>query len=195
LRRDRSFRWFLAARAISQLAVMGVAFYTVFAVNQHGVSKLSIGWMTGLLMGVKILVNPLMGWLGDRWSYRAVMEFGLGGATLSALLAWWAPVPAWFYLVFALAGVADAAIFTVAMSMTLAYGSEAERPAYIGLANTLIAPANILAPFLGGWLAEIAGYPAAFLVSAIGGLAAVSIFHGLVRDPDRDTISERPKDL
>lgn len=183
MRRDRNFRWFLVGRAFSQLAMMGVAFYAVFAVNQLGVSKLGIGWMTGLLMAVKILTNPLMGWLGDRWSYRATMELGLVAAALSALLAWWAQTPAWFYLVFALVGVTDAAIYTVAISMTLTFGSEAERPAYIGLANTLIAPANILAPFLGGWLAEIAGYPAAFLASAVGGLAAIIVFHWMVHDP------------
>jgi MFS family permease len=183
LRRDANFRWFLVARSLSQLAIMGWAFYTVFAVEQHGVSKLSAGWMTATLLAVKIVANPVMGWLSDHWSHKATMEFGLGAAALSALLAYRAPGQEWFYLVFALAGVADGAIWTVALSMTLGFGSETERPAYIGLANTLIAPANILAPFLGGWLAQLAGYPAAFLVSAVGGLAAALVFQFQVRDP------------
>jgi MFS family permease len=183
LRRDANFRWFLVARSLSQLAIMGWAFYTVFAVDQQGASKLSAGWMTAVLLAVKIISNPVMGWLSDHWSHKATMELGLGAATLSALLAYWAPSPGWFYLVFALAGIADGAIWTVALSMTLGFGNEAERPAYIGLANTLIAPANILAPFLGGWLAELAGYPAAFLFSAVGGVAAALIFQFQVRDP------------
>lgn len=190
LRRDGNFRWFLVGRTISQLAVMGVAFYTVFAVGQHSVSKLEIGWMTGLLMGIKILANPLMGWMADRWSHRGVMELGLAAATLSALLAWLAPGANWFYLVFALTGISEVALWTLGLSMTLEFGEESERPAYIGLANTLIAPANILAPFLGGWLADIAGYPAAFLASAVGGLAATAVFHLLVRDPVHATQSE-----
>jgi MFS family permease len=183
LRRDANFRWFLVARSLSQLAIMGWAFYTVFAVDQQGASKLSAGWMTAVLLAVKIISNPVMGWLSDHWSHKATMELGLVAATLSALLAYWAPSPGWFYLVFALAGIADGAIWTVALSMTLGFGNEAERPAYIGLANTLIAPANILAPFLGGWLAELAGYPAAFLFSAVGGVAAALIFQFQVRDP------------
>jgi MFS family permease len=185
LRRDANFRWFLVARSLSQLAIMGWAFYTVYAVDQQGASKLSAGWMTAVLLGVKIIANPVMGWLSDHWSHKATMELGLGAAALSALVAYWAPGPMWFYLVFALAGVADGAIWTVALSMTLGFGDEAERPAYIGLANTLIAPANILAPFLGGWLAELAGYPAAFLFSAIGGLAAALVFQFQVRDPGK----------
>jgi MFS family permease len=183
LRRDANFRWFLVARSLSQLAIMGWAFYTVFAVDQQGASKLSAGWMTAVLLAVKIISNPVMGWLSDHWSHKASMELGLAAATFSALLAYFAPGPGWFYLVFALAGIADGAIWTVALSMTLGFGEEAERPAYIGLANTLIAPANILAPFLGGWLAELSGYPAAFLFSAVSGLAAALVFQFQVRDP------------
>jgi MFS family permease len=167
-----------------------VAFYTVFAVGHHSVSKVEIGWMTGLLMGIKILANPLMGWMADCWSHRGVMELGLAAATLSALLAWLAPGANWFYLVFALTGISEVALWTLGLSMTLEFGEESERPAYIGLANTLIAPANILAPFLGGWLADMAGYPAAFLASAVGGLAAAAVFHLLVRDPVQATQSE-----
>jgi MFS family permease len=183
LRGDFNFRWFLVGRVFSQFATMAGAFFTVYAVSQLKVSELEAGWMTGLYMGTQIVVNPLMGWLGDHWSNRGGIEIGLIAATLSALLAWWAPGPAWFYLVFILAGVAGVGIWTLSLSMILEFGSEVQRPAYIGLGNTLVAPANILAPLLGGWLADIAGYQATFLVSALGGLAALVVFHILVRDP------------
>ncbi len=166
LRQNANFRWFLIARMFSQLAVIGYAFYTVYAVKHHGVSEVEIGVMTAVLMIAQIVANVGMGWIGDRWGHRPVMEFGLICMAISSFLAWWAPAPSWFYLVFILAAFGNVAIWTVAISMTLEYGSEAERPTYIGMANTLIAPANILAPFLGGWLASSYGYPAAFIVSA-----------------------------
>lgn len=177
LRTDHGFRWFLAARMVSQLAVMGAAFYSVYAVRQHGASELEVGWMTGTLLGTAIIANVGMGWIGDRWSRKGVMEIGLGAASMGALLAWWAPSATWFYLVFALTAIGNVAIWTIGISMSMDFGSEVERPTYIGMSNTLIAPANILAPFLGGWLAQIGGYPAAFLASAIGGLAAIAVFH------------------
>jgi MFS family permease len=177
LRQDRSFRWFLIARMVSQLAVMGTAFYSVYAVQRHGASEIQVGWMTGTLLATAILANVVMGWIGDRWSRKGVMEIGLGVAALGALLAWWAPSPAWFYLVFALTAVGNVAIWTIGISMSMDYGAEVERPTYIGMANTLIAPANILAPFLGGWLAQAGGYPAAFLASAVGGLVSICLFH------------------
>jgi MFS family permease len=182
LAQDRNFRWFLFGRMASQLAAIGYAFYTVYAVQYHGVSKIEIGVMTGVLMGTQIVANITMGWLGDRLSHRLVMQFGLIAMALSSLLAWWAPAPVWFYLVFILAAIGNVAIWTVALSMTLEFGNEEERPAYIGMANTLVAPANILAPFLGGWLAASFGYPAAFAASALGALIAAGIFIFMVRE-------------
>jgi MFS family permease len=61
------------------------------------------------------------------------------------------------------------------MTMTLEFGSESDRPAYIGLANTLISPIAIIAPLLGGWLADNTGYPITFRISAVAGLLTVLV--------------------
>jgi MFS family permease len=183
LQRDGNFRWFLGSRMLSQLAVMAFSFYTVYVVRYHGLSEVEVGVMTGVLLGVQTLANPLVGWIGDRWSQRLALEIGAVAAALSAILAWWAPSPGWFYLVFILAGVANAALWTVTLAMTLKFGREAERPVYIGLSNTLVAPATILAPVLGGLLADRFGYAAAFQASALGGLATVAVLQFFVRDP------------
>jgi MFS family permease len=183
LQRDANFRWFLVARTLSQLATMGFGFYTVYAARDHGMSEGVAGLMTSVYMGAQIAANPLMGWIGDRWRHRTVMGVGAYAAAASALLAWLAPNLNWFYLVFGLAGIAIVAVWTIGLAMTLEFGSEAERPAYIGLANTLVAPSAILAPLIGGWLADTAGFPATFLVSVIGGLATALVLQTLVRDP------------
>lgn len=184
LRRDRNFRGYLAARILSQLAIMGFAFYTVYVVRQHGMSVVEVGVMTGVYLGAQIAANPVMGWMADRWSRRSLMEVGVLAAVFSGGLAWWAPSAGWFYLVFILAGIANVAIWTIGLSMILGFGSEAERPAYIGLSNTLVAPASILAPFLGGWLADRAGYPSTFLASALIGLLTVAVLQFWVHDPE-----------
>ena len=185
LRRDSNFRWFLIARMLSQVAVMGFAFYTVYAVHELKMSEFEVGVMTAVLLGTQIAINPLMGWIGDRWSHRNLMEIGLLAAVVSTTLAWWAPSPAWFIGVFILAGVANVAVWTIGLTMILEFGNEADRPAYIGMANTLVAPATILAPLLGGWLADRAGYPAAFLLSAFGGVITLIVLQLRVRDPKR----------
>lgn len=194
LRRDRNFRWFLVARMLSQIAIMGFAFYTVYAVQEHGMSEVSIGLMTGILLATQIFVNPILGWIGDNWSHRNAMVVGIIASIASALLAWWAPSAAWFYPIFILAGIGNAAVWTVSLAMVFEFGLESERPAYIGLANTLIAPFTILAPLLGGWLAEFAGYGMAFVTSAIGGLVTLFVLLIWVRD-ERQEVSASPEVL
>jgi len=191
LKQNRNFRWFLITRMLSQFAAMGFAFYTVYAVRQLGVPGTTIGIMTGLLMATQILANPIMGWFGDRRGYRLILEIGILFAVASATLAWWAPNANWFYLVFILAGLANAALWTIPMAMTMEFCEESDRPAYIGMANTLIAPSTFLAPLFGGWLADAAGYPVAFITSALFGLITVIVLHLAVTDP-RHQLSFNP---
>jgi MFS family permease len=183
LRRDANFRWFLVARMTSQLAIMAFAFYTVYAVRHHGMDVFTAGVMTALLSAAQTAANPVLGWIGDHRSYRAAMQIGVLAATGSALLAWLAPNIAWFYPAFALAGVANVAMWALPMAMTLEFSAGAERPAYIGLANTLVAPSTMIAPLIGGWLADAVSYPFMFLVSVIGGLVTWLVLFALLRDP------------
>ena len=183
LRRDRDLRMLLAARSLSQLALMGQAFLTVYVVARYGATPAAVGVMTGVFMVSQTVANPLMGWLGDRWRHRRVMALGALSATASGLLALLAPSVGWFLVVFALAGVAAVAMIITPLAMILGYSPAADRPAYIGLSNTLVAPAAIAAPVLGGWLADRFGYPATFAVAAVGGLATAVVLAAMLRDP------------
>ncbi len=80
LKRDHNFRWFVVARMLSQLALMASAFYTVYAVRRHGMSEITVGIMTGVLLGAQIAVNPILGWIGDRGSHRLAMEIGIAAS-------------------------------------------------------------------------------------------------------------------
>jgi MFS family permease len=113
------------------------------------------------------------------------MAVGLLASILSALLAWWAPSAAWFFPVMILTGIANVAIWTISIAMIQQFGREEQRPIYIGLSNTLVAPFTILAPFLGGWLAELNGYTSAFSASAVFGLITLIILVFIVKEPAR----------
>jgi len=175
VRTQPEFRKFLLIRSLLAFASLAFAFYAVYAVHVHKVSEGTIGIMTGVLMGTQIAANPIMGWLGDRFGHRSVMEGGVIACILSALIAWWAPHPNWFYGVFVLTGIGNVAVWTTGLAMTLEFGGEQDRPAYIGLANTLVAPSTILAPLIGGWIADQAGYPFTFALSILCGLITLII--------------------
>ncbi|MGE5124488.1 MAG: MFS transporter [Acidobacteriaceae bacterium] len=187
LTRDTNFRWFIIVRILAQLGTVGFAFYTVYVVRFYGVDEATAGILTGLLMIVQTILNPILGWLGDHWSHRGVMALGMAAAALSAGVAVWAPTVGWFYLAYSLAGIAYIGVWTIAIAMTLEFGQEKEKPAYIGLANTLIAPTAFLIPLFAGWLADHAGYQATFFATSLGAIAATLVLCLFFRD--------RPKQL
>lgn len=183
LRRDFNFNWFLGARILSQFATMGFSFYIIYALREFQMTDVTAGWLTATLTVSQTIANIGMGWLGDRIGHRAMIIVGAIAAFLSGLLAWEATSIQWFYPIFILAGLANVSIWTIGMAMTVDFGSESERPIYIGLSQTLTAPAAILAPILGGWIADSAGFVPTFIVSAALSLVMIGILTFLVKDP------------
>ncbi len=183
LRGDRNFSAFLLVRFFSQFATMGFAFYIVYGLRRFQMDEVTAGFLTAALTITATIGNPLMGWLGDRLGHRAMLIVGSFAVTLSSLLAWLAPSIEWLYPVFILASLANVAYWTTSMAMTAEFGTEETRPVYIGLSNTLVAPATFLAPLLGGWIVDASGFATTFLLSAVGGLILVGLLLGLVRDP------------
>jgi hypothetical protein len=185
LRADRNFSAFLLVRFLLPFASMAFAFYSVFAVWERGLNVSAAGGLAAVLMVAQVVANPILGWLGDKWSHRNVLGAGLLAGAASAGLAVLAPGTEWFWLVFALAGITFVASWTTIIALTMQFGTEANRPLYIGMSNTLTAPGVILAPILGGVLADRAGYPVTFLVSAGFALLTVLVLFAGVRDPER----------
>lgn len=183
LRRDPNFRWFLVARLLAQFAFMGVGFFTIYAVRRFGVDEQVVGLMTGIFMFTQTLAGPVIGWSGDRWGHRQVYIAGALLMTTAAGLALIAPGPEWFYGIYALAGAANSVFWTTTMSIIVEFGTLSERPYYIGLTNTLIAPATLLAPIIGGWLVDAVSFEAMFLTAAITGVMTVFVLAWLMRDP------------
>jgi len=186
LRSDKNFRAFLLVRIISQFAGMGFAFYTIYAVNHFGLSEAAASAMVSVLLIGQILLSPLMGSWGDKWSHRGVMIIGAFGAALSAFLAWRAPSANWFYVIFILESAAIVAIWTIPLAFSVSFAKKDEdRPLYIGMANTIPAPAAILAPIIGGWIADSAGFQTTFIVSALCGVVMAIALYILVKDSQK----------
>jgi MFS family permease len=183
LRRDKNFTAFLIIRILSQFATMGFSFYIVYGLLHFGMSDLTAGFLTAALTISSTIANAVMGWLGDRLGHRAMLIAGSVSVALSSLIAWGAPSIGWLYPVFILNGLANVAIWTIGMAITVEFGNEENRPTYIGLSNTLVAPFTIIAPLIGGLIAETAGFQTTFMVSAIGGVVTAVLLFWLVRDP------------
>jgi MFS family permease len=179
MRQDHRFRRFIVFRNLIQYGFVGFGFYTVYIVQNYGVTGSVIGEMTGVFAGAQIVANVLMGWLVDKWGYRVVLEIGVLAGLGSALSAWFAPSYHWFYLAFILAGIANVTAWTIVLSMTLNFGNESERAGYVGLSHTLTTPSSILAPLIGGLLADTYGFMYTFIFAALACILSFIVVGGL----------------
>ncbi len=88
-----------------------------------------------------------------------------------------------FGIVFALLGAATGLFFSTALNMVVEFAPAPDRVTYLGLHGTLIAPAILVAPIVGGWLAEAGGYQLAFATAAVCRFAALVVLTLGVPDP------------
>ncbi len=169
---NRPFAWFLVARILTQFGMMGISFYIVYTVRYFNMSTVTAGIMTGILMFTQVIANIALGWLSDHWARKNVLIIGTVCASISAVLAAFVTNLNWFYVIFIFAGIAATTSWIIAMAFTMDFGRQNERPLYVGMANTIMAPATILAPILGGWIADTFSYQSTFITSAACALVA-----------------------
>ncbi len=179
------------ARFLSQFATMGFSFYIIYALRHFGMTPVVAGYLTATLTISQTIGNIGMGWIGDRIGHRAMLIIGAFAALLSSVMAWNATSITWFYPIFILTGLANVSIWTIGMVMTVDFGVETERPLYIGLSQTLTAPATILAPIIGGWIVDSAGFIPTFIISTALSVVIITIFLFLVKDPRTHLTTDR----
>ncbi|MEZ4639376.1 MAG: MFS transporter [Caldilineaceae bacterium] len=174
LRRNPNYSRYLISRSTIQLGAMAAGFYMVYGVERFAIDGATIGALTSVIIGTQAVMNLVWGSLGDRLGHKTVLMTGAFVLATASLLAWQAQSVLWIGVVLFLLGSFLAADAVSALNIILEFCAPEDRPTYIGLTNTLLAPVVTVAPILGGWLAEVSGYPVLFGVaiaaSALGGL-------------------------
>jgi MFS family permease len=183
LRRDKNYVHFLIGRSVANLGGMAAGFFMVYGVERFSLGGADAGALTAVLVGSQALLNLLLGNLADRRGHKLVLMLGTFIMALAAIAAWMASSPAWLYVAFALLGAAMAADTVSGMNIILEFCAPEDRPTYIGLTNTLLAPAKTLSPILGGWLATLVGYSPMFLVALVVSVLGGLLFAAWVREP------------
>lgn len=183
LRRDRNYRRFLIGRSVANLGTMAGGFFAVYAVERFAIGGAAIGTLTAILVGSQAVMNVLWGLVADRIGHKAVLCGAALSIGLAAVVTWLAPAPSWLWVAFVLFGVSMAAESVSSMNIILEFCAPEERPTYIGLTNTLLAPSKTLAPIMGGWLATWAGYPGLFVAALIIAGLGAGLLALWVREP------------
>ena len=178
LRDHVNYRRFLVSRGVIVLGTMAGGFYMVFGAERFAGDGPSVaaltGLFTGVLVGSQAGANLVWGLLGDRSGHKAVLAGAAFVMALGALAAYLATSQAWLVVTFVGLGAYLAADQVSALNVILEFCGPSERPTFIGLTNTLMAPVLALSPLLGGLLVTFFGFGTLFLcalaAAAIGGL-------------------------
>jgi MFS family permease len=184
LRKNPVYRRYTAVRLILGLTGVALPFYSVYAKNVLGAEAGMAGIYAAVAGGAKLLSNLAWGWISDQKGNRLVMRLLVGGKGLTMLLALalvgsvslLKPEGAWLpYLalpLFFLDGATFPAGILAGSNFLTELASDAERPIYLGLTNTLSGVVTLLS-VLGGLLVDwlgFAGLFAAALVLCVVGL-------------------------
>jgi Na+/melibiose symporter-like transporter len=189
LHKNHNYRAYLISRSTVIMGGMATGYFLVYGIERLGVPESDAGVFTALLVGSQAVANLFWGPLGDHLGHKRVLVGEAVGTALAALVACLAGSPAWLWVTFGLLGVAIAAGSVSGLNIILEFCAPEDRPTYIGLTNTILAPVATLAPIIGGWLATWAGYRAMFGVAAGLALAGGALMILWVREP-----RDRPQD-
>jgi MFS family permease len=183
LRRDHNYLRFLLSRTTVQLGAMATGFFMVYGTERFHIDGAGVGLLTAVLVGSSAVMNLVWGFVGDRLGHKLVLVCAAFAIMLAALSAWLAVSQTWLILTFILVGVYAAGDGVSGFNIILEFCAPEDRPTYIGLTSTLLAPMLTVAPLIGGWLAVTVGYSGLFLTAlAIGSLGFLFMLFW-VREP------------
>jgi MFS family permease len=155
----------------------------VYGIERFAIDGAGVGQLTAALVGSTAIMNLIWGVIGDRLGHKLVLVCSAIALVFAALNAWAAPSAGWLFFSFVLLGVYIGGDGVSGMNIILEFCRPEERPTYVGLTNTLLAPMLSLAPLLGGWLATVAGYHGLFAVAMAATTTGACLMALWVQEP------------
>ncbi len=190
-------RRFLLYRVLSRITLIAEPFYVLYATEVLGGPARAIGVYVGVVNIVQIVSFLLWGLLADHKGNRLLLRLGSGLAVGAPALALLLPPVAralslsptagayLFGLVFVLSSLGLAGWGLGSLNYLLEVLSERDRPAGLGLVNTVAGLASLLV-ILGGSVADWLGYQGLFLLAV--GLGLAGLFFALRLPEPREAL-------
>jgi MFS family permease len=179
---DRRFRRLVIFRGLMMLWFSGLPFYMLFARERLGADNEQIGLFISWEFAGLIAANVFWGFLSNRIGNRFLLITAcLLAAVVSggAILFDAGTLPTWaFGSIFFLSAAVDSGAGIGGINYALEIVPEGERPTYVGLMNSLLAGALVLAA-LAGSLRDIIGYLGLFSVTGVVAIAGLLMVIGM----------------
>jgi MFS family permease len=174
---NRAFRHYLAVHLTLALASIALPFYVIYAKNVLNAPAGMVGVYMAVRVGAQLLFTLPWGRMSDQRGNRLVLRLAillragmlLLALVLVSLVGWLRPQGDWLpYLALPLFFLDGAVLPTaplVGSNFLLELAPDAERPLYLGFANTLVGLLVLLSGLLGGLMVDGVGFGGLFLLT------------------------------
>ena len=179
---NREFREFLVASAFLVLATMPVGFFTVYGLKEFNADESAVGTFTLVMVAIQVVSAIVNGHIADHYGHKVALVCAATSMFCASVWALVAPSLAWFTLVYMFLGVNLGSELMIRYNMSIEYGPIAQRPTYVGLMNTVLAPLY-LSSLAGAWISDLLGYKTVFLTGSIFSVIGIAYLVTRVKDP------------
>jgi MFS family permease len=191
LRDDPAYTHFIVARSLGVMGRMAVPFYVLLAGSRIDLSGEQLGLLTAAFGLAQGMVNVIFGAIADRRGFRAGLLCALATWMVASLILLGAGSFAAVLAGFVGLGAGLGGFMMTSQNLVLEFGSRANLPMRIAVANSTSELVGVLGPILGGALAAAFSYPLVIIVALVLKATAFGVTLRLVEDPRHRP--ERPR--
>ena len=180
---DRAFRLATAVRLLTGSASMALPFYVVHATRELGLPNSFVGLVVAAQNIIAIVASFGLGMISERMGSARVIHISALASTITPLLALLLHaldalgshvtlIGLGYLLAFAAISIVDNSFLLGHLNYVIEIAPSGERPAYVGLTNT-ISGVLVVLPLAGGALLQVTSYPVLFGMAATGAALGV----------------------
>jgi MFS family permease len=190
---DRGFAWFMAARSFAMGSRIGQPFFFLFAASALGVASngdphafgRTLAILSFAYMSADTVMNLVWGYLSDHGGFKSTFVIAMATNVVSVAALTMANSFPLAVIAFFGIGAANSGYQMSSTNIVLEFGHRHDIPMRMALSNTAEGLMGSVAPLLGGILAEVWGYKAAFLATIISVAISLAILVWKVDEPRR----------
>lgn len=182
IRTDKNFRLFLWVDAFAIMSISASSFYSVYAIEKFSLPVSFAGTFTAIVMVTNVVANIAFGIIGDSYGHRVNLLALAFASAMASLFAIVSPNIFMYGFVFFFLACLTQIQSISRLSFIAEMCEENDRPAYIGIINTITAP-TVCAGLLFGWLVPKIGYISIFSITALLAMCSFVILMKFVAEP------------